>query len=273
MDYYKILGVSNTASQDEIKKAYRKLAMQYHPDRGGDHNKFAEINSAYDTLSDPNKRKEYDNPQTQFDNSRQQYYNSSNVNDIFSQFFGSGFNRVQRRNADIGISIKIDLEDVLTGKDIIGKYRLNSGNDEVATIRVPPGVESGVTMRYKGLGDNSLPQLPRGDLLVKIIVNNHKRFVRDRLHLRQDCVINVFDLILGTEMMVDKLGGGTIIVKIPAGTHPGTVLSCAGYGLPDPNTGRTGNMYLEIKGKTPKIQDFKILEKVKTVYDEISSST
>lgn len=269
MNYYELLGVSKTATPEEIKKAYRKLAKEYHPDMAnGDAAKFKSINEAYDILKDPVKRQQYDSPQT----SNQYSYSTQNMNDIFETFFGSS-RRVMRKNANITISVKIDLEDVLTGKDIIGKYKLHSGKDEVATIRVPPGVESGMTMRYPGLGDDHMLNAPRGDLLVKIIVKPHDSFLRDRLHLRTKCAINVFELMLGTDIIIDKLGGGPLTVKIPKGTNPGTILSIPGYGLPELNTGRTGNLYLEIKGITPEIEDQSILEKVKNIYDEIGNST
>lgn len=269
MDYYKTLGVSKSATPEEIKRAYRKKAMEHHPDRtGGDDTVFKQINEAYDTLKDPNKRQAYDNPQPQ-----QQYrYTTENVNDIFNAFFG-GRPQPMRRNANVAITIKVTLEDIFTGKDVIGRYKLNNGREEIATIRVPQGIESGVIMRYRGLGDDTIKNAPRGDLHVKIIVLAHPRFERDRLHLRTKCVINVFDLMLGTEMVIDKLGGGPIIVKIPPGTNPGTILSCPGYGLSDPNTGRTGNLYLEVKGSTPKIDNYEHLEKVKKLYDEISNRT
>lgn len=268
MDYYSILGVAKTASPDEIKSAYRKLAKQHHPDRtGGDDTQFKQINEAYDTLKDPARRQQYDNPRPQ----GQYSYNTQNMNDIFEAFFGQ--RRAMRKNADLTISVKVNLEDVLTGKDIIGRYKLHSGKDEVATIKIPPGVESGMTMRYQGLGDDSVSMAPRGDLLVKIIVNGHRTFLRDRLHLRTKCAINVFDLILGTEIVIEKLGGGPMTVKIPQGTNPGTILSIPGYGLPEMNTGRTGNLYLEIKGIIPKIDNFEHLEKVKKLYDEIGNST
>ncbi len=268
MDYYTILEIKKNASSDEIKSAYRKLAKEHHPDKtGGDDTRFKQINEAYETLKDPQKRNQYDNPQPQ----GQYSYNTQNMNNMFEEFFNP--RRAMRKNADIAISVKIELEDVLTGKDIIGRYRLHSGKNEVATIKIPPGVESGMTMRYHGLGDDSVSTAPRGDLLVKIVVTAHKVFLRDRLHLRTKCVINIFDLVLGTDIVIEKLGGGPLTVKIPKGTNPGTILSIPGYGLPEINTGRTGNLYLEIKGITPKIEDIDILKKVKHIYDEVSSST
>lgn len=266
MDYYSILGLQKNATPDQIKSAYRQKVKEHHPDRGGDAEHFKRINLAYETLKDPVKKQEYDNPKPQ----AQFTYNTNNVNDLYEAFFGR--RTAMRRNADIGITVKITLEDVLTGKDIVGRYKLNSGKEEIATIRIPPGIETNVTMRYKGLGDNTITNAPRGDLLVKVVVLAHKQFVRDRLHLRTKCAINVLDLILGVEMVVDKLGGGPLTVKVPKGTNPGTILSIPGYGLPDPNTGRHGNLYLEIKGITPKLDNFEHLEKVKALYDEISNS-
>lgn len=268
MDYYSILGVNKSASPDELKRAYRKLAMQHHPDRGGDEQHFQKINEAYDTLKDPAKKQQYDNPQPQ----QQQYtYNTQNMNDVFNAFFGGG--RVMRKNADVAIAVRIELEDVVTGKDIVGRYRLNSGKEEVATIRIPKGIESGTTMRFHGLGDDSVNAVPRGDLLVKVNVLNHKTFTRDRLHLKTKCAINVLDLILGTEIDIEKLGGGPLTVKIPKGTNPGTILSIPKYGIPDERTGNQGNLYLEVKGITPNIDNFEHLEKVKKLYDELNKST
>jgi len=271
MDYYKTLGVNKNASQDEIKRAYRKLAMQHHPDKGGDQKVFQNINEAYDTLKDSVKRHQYDNPQPD----PRVRVNTGNMDDVFKSFFGHGFAqaRQMRKNASMSIHVKLTLEDVAKGKDVIGRYMLNSGREEVANIRIPPGVENGTVMRYQGLGDDSMKQMPRGDLHVKITVLKHPHFERDRLHLRTKCAINVLELILGTDVVVEKLTGGPINVRIPPGTNPGTILSIPGYGLPDPSTGRTGNLYLEIKGTTPKIDNYEVLEKVKEINDEVNRST
>jgi DnaJ-class molecular chaperone len=178
-----------------------------------------------------------------------------------------------RQNQDVTINVRITLNDVMTGKDIIGRYRLSTGREEIANIRVPAGVENGLIMQYRGLGDDAVNQLPRGNLNVRIIVENHPNFVRDRLHIRTNCSINVLALILGTQVIVTDLAGKDVNVKIPAGTNPGTILSIAGHGLPDVNTGKLGNLYLEIKGNTPKIDDWDMLEDVRKIYNGTNTST
>ena len=269
MDYYKTLGVPKNATQDDIKRAYRKLAKEHHPDRGGNQKLFQQINEAHDTLKDPEKRRQYDNPQPRADFNM----NAQNMNDIFSTFFGGGMQQRMRRNRDVTINVRVSLQDVMTGKDVIGKYRLNSGREEVANIKIPAGVEDNLVMQYKGLGDNIIPNMPRGNLNVKVTVEKHPTFVRDRSHLRTKCSINVLELILGTEVIITNLLGEHVKVRIPKGTNPGTILSIAGHGLPDMNTGRAGNMYLEIKGITPKIDDYEILNEVRKLNDGISTRT
>lgn len=269
MDYYSVLGVDKNASASEIKKAFRKLAMENHPDRtGGDDTKFKQINEAYDTLKDPDKKSAYDNPQASFrSNDFSQGY--GNFNDIFSQMFRQ--QRTMRKNADVTIVVTIDLLDVKTGKDIIGRYRLRNGKDEVANIRIPKGIEHGQIIRFQGMGDNSVPNLPRGDLNVQVQIKKHRIFERDRLHLRTKCVINVFDCLLGTEILVEGLGGERISVKVPKGTNPGTILSIPGYGLPEMNTGRSGNLYVELKVTTPLVEDFEQIEMLENIYNGINT--
>jgi DnaJ-class molecular chaperone len=174
MDYYNILGVNRNASQEELKKAYKKLVMEHHPDRGGDHDHFAKINEAYETLKDPAKRSAYDNPQPQF-NFRSG--NANDLHDIFSQFFGQ--HTIVRRNKDIRLSVTLTLEDVAVGKEILGSYTMPSGRTETSNFKIPAGVEHGEVIKFKGLGDDSHPNLDRGDLLVQVRVANHNRYQRD----------------------------------------------------------------------------------------------
>lgn len=264
MDYYKRLGVSKTASPEEIKRAYKKLAMQHHPDRGGNQRTFQEINEAYNTLKDPAKKQAYDNPRPEIN------VNASNFEDIFSTFFG-GRQQV-RRNKDIKIAYDLTLGEVQTGKDILAVYRLSNGQEVSATIRIHPGIQHGQVIRFRGLGDNMISQLPRGDLLVLCRVKAHPQFTRDRHHITTTINVSVFDLILGTTYVITSLTGSPIRVNIPKNTPPGTTLSIAGYGLPDPNTNRQGNLYIKLKGIIPNLTNEQV-EKVKQINDAINSST
>lgn len=272
MDYYSILGVAKTATSDEIKQAYRKLAKEHHPDRtGGDDTTFKQINEAYDTLKDPQRRQEYDNPQPRFDTNTM---NNGNFNfeDIFSQF---GFNvrARQNRNRDVKLATTITLEEVLTGKDILINYRLANGLETSASVQIHKGIMHGEVIRFKGLGDNMYSNLPRGDLLLLVKIEKHRRFDVDGIHLVTNQDISVLDLILGKKITVRTLQGNNIEVTIPKGTQPNTIMNVAGYGLPDFRSGKTGNLYVKLKGIVPKINDNKILERIKNLNDEISSGS
>jgi DnaJ-class molecular chaperone len=266
MNYYSILGVDANADQNQIKRAYRELVKKHHPDRGGDAELFKRINEAYETLSDPVKRQQYDNPQPQYS------YNSNNFEDIFGAFFGQRA-QPQRRNKDVKISISVTLEEVLQGKDVVATYTLTNGKQTSANIKIHPGVEHGEAIRFRGLGDDFISSMSRGELIVYVRVLAHRDFERDGRNIRKHINVSVFDLILGKKVSVRTLNGGEITVNVPAGTNPGTILSVAGYGLPDPRTGRTGNLYLVIKAITPTIKDSTLIERIKIINDEISSST
>ena len=149
MDYYSTLGVSKNASDKELKQAYKKASMQHHPDRGGDENKFKEINEAYSTLKDPQKRQQYDNPQPQFNS--QNMGGMGGFEDLFAQF---GFRQQQQqRNPDITIVADITLEECISGKQLLATYRLRNGKEETVDITIPPGANDGNMVRYQGLGE------------------------------------------------------------------------------------------------------------------------
>jgi curved DNA-binding protein len=264
MDYYKILGVDQNASQDEIKKSYRKLASIHHPDKGGDTKKFQEIQTAYDTLSDPQKRAEYDNP-------LQQNFGGFNFNgnpeDLFAQMFGGGgpfgFRQPQRKNRNINLKVQLTLEEVITGKQIIGNVSLPSGRDQPVEINIPKGLVSGDVIRYQGLGDDSIPQLPRGDLIVTIEELRHNKFFRDGIDLYIDYDISVFDLILGSTIEITSPDNTKLQISVPRGTQPETKLSCKNYGVPRRNSHLRGNLYIRLKTRVPKNINDNDLETIK----------
>lgn len=269
MNYYEVLGVSKTATQEEIKKAYKALVKQHHPDQGGDAELFKTITEAYETLKDPQKREIYDNPPRNEFNFR---YNSEDITDIFNSFFQQTAHR-NYRNRDIKLSIEITLEEVLSGKEVIANYKLYSGKLSSANIKIPAGIDHGEAIKYKGLGDNSNPDAPPGDLMVFVKILPHREFSRDGFNLKKTIHIDTIDLILGTKIDVLTLDQKTITINIFPGTNPGTILNVAGYGLPNYRTGKTGNLHLHLKGITTKIKNKDLLERLKEIKNEINNST
>jgi curved DNA-binding protein len=251
MDYYSTLGVSKNASDKELKQAYKKASMQHHPDRGGDENKFKEINEAYSTLKDPQKRQQYDNPQPQFNS--QNMGGMGGFEDLFAQF-GFRQQQQQQRNPDITIVADITLEECISGKQLLATYRLRNGKEETVDITIPPGANDGNMVRYQGLGEQII-QGPRGNLIVKIQVRRHPIFEKDGINLIMKHKVSVFDLLLGCQNNIPTLEGGTIRLSIPQGTKPGVTFNVSGHGLPDIHNGRKGNMYVVIDAYTPKIED------------------
>ena len=271
MDYYSTLGVNRNASPEEIKKAYRKLAMQHHPDRGGDHNKFAAINAAYETLSDPVKKQQYDNPQPQFNYNSQDFRGHNPFEDIFgAAAFGFGGQQTrQMRNRDVNIEYKLTFEELFTGKAVNIQYRLPSGRIEILDAAVPPGVKQNDSVRFAGLGDDSNPHLQRGNLILNIRVQSHPDWKRDGDNIITSQTVSVFDLITGSIIEIKTPTNRHFSLTIPKGTKPGTVFSISGQGIPNVNTRRPGNAHIKIEANMPKISDEAILTKIKELKDEI----
>jgi curved DNA-binding protein len=211
-DLYNTLGVERSANPDEIKRAYRKLAAQHHPDRGGDTKKFQEIQAAYDTLSDSEKRAEYDNPQPQIGGFN--FHGNGfppGFEDIFAHFgdghpFSAMFGRrPQQRNRTLNLQSSITLYEALTGKDIIANIRLPSGKEQLLEIKIPPGINDGSTLRLSGVGDDSIPNLPKGDIHFTIQVQPHPEFQRQGDDLISEIEVNCIDAILGKKILINTI--------------------------------------------------------------------
>lgn len=254
MDYYSTLGVSRNATPEEIKKAYRKLAMKHHPDRNnGDDTKFKEVQTAYDVLSDPQKKQMFDlgaDPNQQHQGFRQGPF-EFHFGDPFHDF-GFGFKQQTRKNKTINVGIEITLEDVLRGKDINAEIIMPDGNKKIVNVNIPPGIEHGQSIRYQGMGDQSIRQLPPGDLMLDIIVLPHSRFVRKGSDIETEVKIDAFSAMLGGSVDVKTLDGKSLSITIPRGLQPDTILSCKDEGLPNMRTRKKGNLRVKIKIEIPK---------------------
>lgn len=260
MDYYATLGLKRGASPEEIKKAYRSMAMKHHPDRGGDEKKFKEISQAYEFLTDPQKKQMID---AGMDPSRQQggfnqgpfefHFGSGNFEDIFGGFGFGGFGQRQmRKNKSLNINVDITLEDVLLGKDINAEIGMPGGKKKIINIHVPAGIEHGQQIRYEGMGDNSIPNLPAGDLLVNVLIVPHHIFRREGTNLIVEKEVSVWDALVGSSLTIKTLDNKTLDINLPAGTQPETVFSCRGEGIPHMRSKVRGNLMIKIKVVIPR---------------------
>jgi curved DNA-binding protein len=271
-DYYSTLGISKDAGPDDIKRAYRKLASQHHPDKGGDTKKFHEIEEAYRTLSDPEKRTQYDNPQPQFNGFGGM---PPGFEDIFSAFgggqhpFGDLFGRRQQqsqRNRTMNLNATISLEDAFNGKEILATIKLPSGREQIIEIKIPPGVGDNTVLRLANMGDDSQPNIPRGDIHLTVIITQHPVFARQGDDLIRNIEITCVEAMLGKVIQVDTLDGKTLEVKINPGTQPGQLMSAQGYGMPSIRDPRfKGRLLMNINVTVPKFltdEQKQALEKV-----------
>ena len=275
MDYYSILGVPKDASEKDIKQAYKKKSMQHHPDRGGNEEEFKRVNEAYQNLSNPHKRAMYDHSQTAGqDGFNWQPYHGTNFSDNINDIFG--FARARRNphaNKDIKLTVDLELTDVLYGKDLIARYRLFSGSMQEANINIPKGVSTGQTIRFPGLGDNTIPHLQRGNLLIEIRVKKHPEYERDGRDLHKVIDIDAFDAIIGTKVIIKTIEDRRLELKIPPGTQPGSTLSIPEYGLPMLNNQnlRRGHIFVHINVNIPKslnTEQLKIIRELKNGIDK-----
>tara|TARA_R110000796_G_scaffold17377_3_gene53541 strand:- start:100 stop:909 length:810 start_codon:yes stop_codon:yes gene_type:complete len=251
MDPYKTLGVDASATDADIKQAFRKLAVQYHPDRGGDESKFKEINTAYDTIKTADKRQQHEMSKRYGGGFNfQTGGNPFDMQDMFTQFFGAGQAQRQRQpvNRNIQISIEVTLEDVYHGNK--KQIRVDQINKDLE-ITIPKGIGNGQSIRYKGLGMSNVPTATPGDLLCKVYVKPHDVFVRERLNLVTEKSISCFDAINGTSVQMPTIEGKLLTVKIPAGTQPGLVMKIPEYGLIN-QANRVGDCFLKINVSIPK---------------------
>ena len=262
MDHYTTLGVAKNAAPDEIKKAYRKLASQHHPDKGGDKAKFQEIQAAYDTLSNPDKRHQYDNPAPQGFHSQGGHGGMPpGFEHIFGQMFGGGnpfdpFNqqRRQQQPQSFRTTVGITLQQAYSGGEQILKLQTPT-NTHAVTIQIPKGINNGNQMRIDNVIDGA-------SLTVDFRVEPHLKYDRQGNDLLCNHQISVLDLIVGTTFEFTTLSGKTLEVTVKPKTQPYMQLKLAGHGMPIYNTSQYGDQIILFKPFIPDIIDEQIVNSI-----------
>jgi len=259
MDHYSTLGVSKTATPDEIKKSYRKLASQHHPDKGGDKAKFQDIQAAYDTLSSPEKRQQYDNPMPQ--GFHQQGGMPQGFEHIFGQMFGGGnpFNpfgqqRQQPQQQVFRTTINISLEQAFNGGEQLLKLQTPT-NVHAVTIQIPKGIQNGNQMRIDNVLDGA-------SLVVDFRIEPHLKYDRQGNDLVCNHSISVLDLIIGTSFEFTTLSGKTLEVTVKPRTQPYIQLKLASQGMPIYNTNGYGDQIILLKPFIPDIIDETVINSI-----------
>ena len=289
-DYYKILGVNKNAGEDEMKKAYRKLAMKYHPDQNkGDkqaEERFKELNEAYAVLSDKEKRRQYDmfgaeGFQQRF--SQEDIFRNFDFGQVFREFgFGSEdlFGRIfggmgggrrsfgrsggpysggpfgrraqqPQKGADLVMELQVSLKEAVFGASKTTSFNRN-GKIERVTVRIPPGISTGKKLRIAGKGQEDAWGGPAGDLLIKILVASHPVFERKGDDLIVSREITLTQAVLGTKVEVPTLDDKTLSLKVPPGTQSHTQMRITGHGVPRFKKAGRGDLYVKVIVRLPK---------------------
>jgi molecular chaperone DnaJ len=248
---YQTLGVAPNATADEIKRAYRKLASQHHPDRGGDTKTFQEIQVAYDMLSNPQRRADMDKPG--FGGFRADApFDFQTIFDIFgTRFQQAGSQQPRRQQARM--SLWITLTDVATG----GMRAISVGTQQgthAMEIEIPRGINDGDSVQYPGSGP-----VANMDLVITYRIHPDARFNRAGLNLQSEHAVDIWDLIVGGSARVRDILGNELDITIPARTQPGTTVRLRGRGLTD-RKGTQGDLLVRLQARIPEVIDPELLE-------------
>jgi curved DNA-binding protein len=279
-DYYEVLGVERGANEADIKKAYRKLARQHHPDinpgKAEAEAKFKEINEAYDVLSDKEKREKYD----RFGRDWQRYQQNGgtggvdfdgfdwrttggggggegNFADIFETLFGSGGARsggasFRMDGQDLEHTVEVTLEEAFSGTQRVLQLQTASGQPRTLTVKIPAGADNGTRVRIAGEGGSGIGGGKRGDLLLTVKVLPSDRYERSGDNVTVNASVDLFTMLLGGEVRVPALGGKTITLKVPAGSQNGKKIRVSGQGMPKLRAPSTrGDLYVTLDVHLP----------------------
>ena len=280
---YETLGVPKGASEEEIKRAYRKLAAQHHPDKqSGNTAKFQEIQSAYETLSDPVKRQQHDNPNP-FQHvggggphgSHFEFHFGGGPEDLFQQFFSQGFpgghpfqQRQPRRNKDLRVQLQVTLASTLEAQRKTISVQTTKGDRYNVDVDIPRGVSDGTTIKYSQMGDNMFDTLTRGDLYVIITIQPDNRFELHGINVVTTIEIDSVDAMLGCDKIITGIDGREYNIKIPQACQQGIKFGLQGQGLYQMNTNHRGDLIAIVNIKTPNLteQQLNILRNIRSTY-------
>lgn len=284
-DYYQLLGIKKDASAGEIKKAYRKLAMKYHPDHTkGDkaaEEKFKKISEAYAVLSDKEKRKEYDTFGAEGFRQRfsqEDIFRGFDFGDVFREFgfggdifsgrgrgggmrfnfgggspFGSqaGQQQARMKGSDLVYELPLTLKEVANGTRKTVSLQ-HQGYSEKVTVKIPKGLISGKKLRLAGKGSPSPIGGPPGDLFIQAKVLNDPLYRAEKYDLHMNQELKLSEAVLGIRISVPTLDDKQLSLKIPPGTRPGTKMRMSGHGLPHMKGNKKGDLYVKIQVKLPR---------------------
>ena len=288
-DYYKVLGIDKKASQAEIKKAYRVLAVKHHPDKNPGNKeaeeKFKLANEANEVLSNPEKRSKYDelgenwrlheqgshseksNPFDEANTGRQYYEGGgADFSDFFEQFFGGQSARAKSQNKN-GHDYETEME-ISLGEAFQGTHRIIQLENEKLRVTTKPGAYSDQLLRIKGKGAKGSSEEHRGDLFVRIKVSPHPQLIRKGDDLYATYNIDLYTAVLGGEIVADTLSG-QVKVKILTGTQNGKTVRLKGKGMPVYNhPNRYGDLYIQFHVQIPD----KLTDKQRELFEQIKST-
>ncbi len=276
-DFYKVLGVDKKAPADEIKKKYRALARDLHPEKTkGDaakEEKFKAVSEAYEILSDAKKRAEYDEARSMFERGGFQggdfhdVFGGGNPQDIFANLFGNAARRGPRKGQDLQTEATITFRESVFGTTLDLRLATDRGQAQNISARVPTGVNDGAKIRVKGKGAQG--EAGPGDLFIQLHVKPHPIFSRKGENLTITLPVTFAEAALGADIKVPTMAGDDVTVRIAPGTPNGRTLRVKGRGITKGST--TGDLLVTVEVQVPQRVDGKALEALKTFAEETSS--